>query len=349
MLVGVIFLILIPPNRMQWAFYSFGIVYFLSMCMVFWVSRFAFPVVPMYVALGLSWLVDPQVERPSRLTRVLGDRVSAGLRRLTRRDSLGIRMGITVVIVALLVTQVRGIVVCERFYLEHRPLFILPAAQFLKEHAERAADAEQKTVLARKPHIAYYAGMAYVAYPTHVANSREFVASAVDRGADYIVFSILEYAYRRDADWLVTLDRELGVERILRNKKIMIYDVADWLDLDGPAGRVELERRLTHLRSLERSGSPWELMQASAEIYLLYFYNGELDKAAEHLLKSLEAAGMLSNREEADFYIGKLGDEVTLLAHAYSSSGRRGEGAALVDDAVKRVRVHRGHDIPSGG
>jgi hypothetical protein len=347
MLLGAVILLLIPPTRTQWAFYVFGMGYFLSTCLVFWVSRFAFPVVPMYLALGFYWLADIHGDRRSRLGRALGGHVSAGLRRLTSRDSAAVRIGVSIVIGALLVSQVHGVVMCEKFYLEGRPLFILPAAEFLNEHAERKSDADREIVLARKAHIAYYAGMEYATYPQTAANSREFVAAAVDRGADYVVFSILEYAYRKDAGWLLRLDNELGVEKIYSKEKIRIFELADWLDLDESAGRVGLKMRVAHLQSLDASNDAWSVMQACTEIYLLYFYNGELDNAAEYLLRSLEAAGRLPSEEESAFYTDKLQDELALLARAYARSGRRADALAIIDEAREYLDTDSDSVVPS--
>ena len=341
MVLGLLLLILIPPTRMQWAFYSFGIGYFLSMCMVFWTSRFAFPAIPMYVVLGFSLFLGSHGERRSRLGRAVSDRVFAFLKRLTSRDSAGVRAAVSLVVAAVILSQVLGIVRSERFYFDRRPLFILPAAQFLRGYAENAGDADKQIVMARKPHIAYYSGMEYRTYPTQVSDGRGFIISAIELDADYVVYSKLEHIYYPEAGWLANLEIELGVELVYSEKEINIYELSGWLDLESQEGVIGLEERLARLQELGRADHHEAVMRSCAEISLLHTYNRNTEKAGEYLLYSLEAASKLPNSEDVDRGVRALWNELLLVADTYSAQGRRDEGAALVALAMKLIDAGR--------
>lgn len=333
MVLGLLLLLLVPPTRQQWAFYSFGVGYFLSMCMVFRLPRFAFPVMPMYAALGFSFIVGPHGERRSRLGEAVGDRVLMALRRITGRGMAGVRIAVVAGIFLLLIFEIVGL---EKFYLERRPFFVFHAAQFLREHAGGAGRAAQQVVLARKPHMAYYSGMKYQAYPARVVDSREFITFAIEHDVDYLVYTPLERAYyhRGNRDWLTGVENTAGVERIFSDEGVKVYEFADWLDLDDEDGRQRLASRLVDLQELERLNDPGAVMRACSEISRLYSYNGKPGETAEFLIRGLEAARRLPDPAEADRQIRELRLEFLAVARTYFKQGRRDEGAALLEDAL---------------
>jgi hypothetical protein len=334
MVLGLLLLTLVPPTRKQMGFYTFGIVYFLSMCVVFRLPRFVLPVAPTYIAVAFAFLVGPHGERRSRLGRAFGDRLFAGLTRLTSRDSTAVRRTVPVVVAGILLLQVLGIVENERWYLKRLPLYILPAAQFLVEHAERAGHVDQQTVLARKPHIAYYSGMEYQRYPVPVTGSREFVTFAVEQNVDYIVYGLVEQMHYDDTEWLVGVENTAGVERIFSNESTRIYEVANWLDLDEADGRRGLASRLAHLQSLEGADDPEAVVLACREIHVLYSHNGRPWKAAEYLVRGFEAAKTIPDPDEADRQIRALGRDFADLSLTYLRLGREDEGAAVLEKAL---------------
>lgn len=334
MVLGALLLLLTPPTRSQAAFYSFGILYFLSMCMVFWTSRFPFPTIPTYVALGFSLLLGPLGERRTRLGLAVSDRFFGFMKWLTGRQSAGAKATAALLVSAVLLTQIFGILRVERFYYDRRPLFILPAAQFLRE---RAGGAEEDTILARKPHIAYYANMRYRPYPTQLTDGRDFIASAIERQADYVVFSKLEYTFYPDADWLVNLEVEYGVDLIYSSEEINIYEIADWLDLESPHGIARLREKLAGLSDLRRDGRQEDVMRTCVEISMLHSLNRDFERAGEYLLLGLEAAGKPPRTEGVEMGMRFIWSELLIIAHAYEELGRRDEGSELIADGVKLV------------
>lgn len=356
-LLGLLRLLFVPPTRKQWAFFSFGIGYFLSMCMVFYLPRFSFPILPMYLAAGFSLLVGPHGDRRSRLWEIFGRRLFGGLKRLAVDHRRAIRVATPLVIAGLFLMQIQWVVRAETFYFSSRPLFILPAARFLKDHAGSEGKAAEKIVLARKPHIAYYAGMKYRMYPLHLSDSRDLIVSAIELGADYVVYSKLEYMYYPEDTRLANLESELGVKLIYSEKEINVYEVADWLDLKSPEGAAGLREMLARLRAFRRADHQEAVMRACAELSLLYSCNQNIEKAGEYLLFSLKAAGKLPASEEMDRRVRLLWNELMLIASEYSDQGRQDDGAALVSNALRLIDFGPGRyeegatpmeDVPPG-
>jgi 4-amino-4-deoxy-L-arabinose transferase-like glycosyltransferase len=349
-MLGLLRLLFVPPTRKQWAFLSFGVGYFLSMCLVFYLPRFSLLVIPMYLAVGFSLLVGPHDGRRSRLGEAFDRRFIGGWRRLVEKRPKVIRTAIPLVIAGLLLMQVQWIVRAETFHYSVRPLFVLPAARFLKEHAGGEARAEEKIVMARKAHVAYYAGTKYRMYPHRVLDGRELVAAAIELGADYVVYSRLEHACYPDAKWLGGLESEFGVERIYSEQDITIYELAGWLDLGSREGAAGLEERLARLESFDRAGRRDAVMRTCAEIALLYSYNRDLEKAGNYLLSSLEVAVGLPDAEDRNRGVRVLRSELARVADAFHGSGRHAEGAALIDEAQKLIGgdSHTG-SRPGGG
>jgi len=334
MLLGAAMLLLAPPGRRQGSLYLFGAVYFLAMCSVFWRPRFAFPLLPVYATLGFSLLFGPASERRTRLGIAVGERFFEVHARLTERRSRAVRTAVVLVVGAILASQVAGIVRSERFYFDRRPLFVLRAADILRRHAEETRKPGRLTVMARKGHIPYYAGMDYRQYPKTVSGSRAVVAAAVERGADYVVFSELERVYYPRAQWVEGLGGELGVELIHSDRQVNLYALSPWLDLDSAAGQEELARRVGLLESLELEGDGLEAVRASAELYLLHMYNGDIDGAASYLARGIDAAGRLAGSDESEAALNALRNELMLLAHAYFDRGEQARGASLLRSAA---------------
>lgn len=349
-MLGLLRLLFVPPTRRQWALLSFGIGYFLSMCLVFYLPRFGLPIVPMYLAVGFSLLVGPHDGRRSRLGEALDRRLLGGWRRLAESRPKVIRTAIPIVIACLFLMQVQWIVRAEMFHYGVRPLFVLPAARFLREHAGGEARAGQKIVMARKAHIAYYAGTKYHMYPHRLSDGRELIAAAIELGADYVVYSRLEHAYYPDAKWLGGLETEFGVDRIYSENDITIYELAGWLDLESREGVASLEERLARVERYARAGRRDALMRTYAEISLLYSYNRDIEKAGEYLLRSLDVAVGLPEGEDREHGVLVLRNELMRVADAFHRRGRHAEGAALIDEARKLTgeESHTG-SRPGGG
>ncbi|HWN82064.1 MAG TPA: tetratricopeptide repeat protein, partial [Candidatus Udaeobacter sp.] len=96
-----------------------------------------------------------------------------------------------------LVLAGRVAVIENRYWLSQLPYEVLPASTAL-----RAAAPEGGTVLARKPHIAYHAGLGYVPMPL-VTTLRELADYCHAHQVDFLYYSWLEARARPELCWLV--------------------------------------------------------------------------------------------------------------------------------------------------
>jgi len=240
-MLGIVRLFFRPPTRKQWAFLAFPICYFLVICNVFPLSRFSLPLSPAYFAILFSMLLAmgeisrfPLIGKPKQT----GKQKSETAQKKRKKSSSGdppamtvasgfraIKITTALIIVALFCYQIMVIVKAESYYYGQRPVFILEAAQFLKEHAAQEHRAERAIVLARKPHIAYYSGLIYKQYPPSLANLREFIVFARNQNVDYIVYSDIERSYYEDAAGRQPLDTIEGIKRIYSLSSITIYEL----------------------------------------------------------------------------------------------------------------------------
>lgn len=331
--LGLLLLLLAPPTRRQWAFYSFGIVYFLSMCIVFRLPRFVLPLAPAYAALGLSFLVGPVGARRSRLGRAVGDRFFSWVALPARSGSAVAKRTVAVVIAGTFVLQILGIVESERWFIARVPTYVLPAAGSLRVHAEQHSDnVAQEVVLARKPHIAYYAGMRYERYPLHLEGDRELLTFAVERNVDYIVYSRIERMYYEDSAWLADLAVVDGVSRVLSDESIIIFEVAKRLDLDEAEGARRLTALIAELERLDDSGDTDATVRAFREMSMLYSYNGNPMRAGDCLARAVRAAQADPDRERAGPLVRTLMADLMSLSRTYFRLGRDSDGAELLEN-----------------
>ncbi len=146
------------------AFASFGLVYVLALGTVFYVPRFSLPLVPVYLL-------------PAAL-----------LAGTLPRWRTAAAVAVAAVIVVTHAGYDRTTVLA---YAAQQPTDLAGAIAFLEtvpppEHPGPA------TVMARKAHAAFYAGLAYVPYPGTIAGATDLLKKAAARGADYLVVGSIE-------------------------------------------------------------------------------------------------------------------------------------------------------------
>ncbi len=212
--LGLLRLLVARPSRPQTAFLACHLAYFLAMCLVYHQPRFFLPLLPGYFVLAWGPFLGPgpAAAAPSWRWRL-------------SRPLVAWRGGWAAVVVAaatLAVVQVRHVVDAERYYYAQRPLFVLEAAPALRE---AAAQAGVRTVLARKPHLPFYAGLRQRGYPARPAGPAELVGYARSVGADAILVGPLERRFFPDLDWLDRLDREAGAPLLRREGRFTLYGV----------------------------------------------------------------------------------------------------------------------------
>ncbi len=278
LILGAARLLIYPSRRRHLAFLVLPLLYFLAMSAVYYQPRFAFAAWPGWFAMAFVALAGDGVDRPARLLAAPLDRLSA---RLPRRTGLVALSGAALLVFAF---QIADIVTAERFYLARRPLSVLDTAPLL---ARLAADGTDAVVLARKPHLAHYAGLRYLEYPHELTDAREFLALAVTGGVRFIVYGDIERAHFPGNLFLGELDRYAGVERVHQDEVVTIYELTGDLDVDVVNELTrDLERRLDEAR---RSGDGVLIFQLSVLAAESRARDGDLPAAAAHLASGLAA------------------------------------------------------------
>jgi len=105
---------------------------------------------------------------------------------------------------------------------------ILEDLRDLGLHLNEIEPDKTKRVIARKPHVAYFAGLEAVMFPAHVRSVGELVRYCRENGVDYVVYSGIEAGYRPDVRVLLAVRRKHpGLEMVYYNDFGVIYRVVD--------------------------------------------------------------------------------------------------------------------------
>lgn len=356
-ILGLIRMLLIPPTRRHWAFFVFSAVYFLIMSAIFFLRRLSLPLTPAYYAVGFSFLFGSGAGGRSRLGSTFENTFARPLRMLgigrkqsgdpggakkdTRRYTAVKNGGgflsrrltpanviIVLAIAALLIVQVTRIVKFEIMYYNRRPMYIPAAGRFLMRPSLRASPDDRPVIMARKPHIAYYSNMQFQHYPQLIMSLYDFIAFALDRNVDFIVYSDIEkehYKAPRFKNWLESMP---GMQKIYEVPQIAVYRVSGWLNLDRKEGKDVVAATLSDLRDAEERKDSNTLISICYELSRLFMVNKKWDEAAEYLSKALETARLLP---DAPMHLGSLR---FLLAKVHLNLGRHNEGIALLNEEI---------------
>ncbi len=112
------------------------------------------------------------------------------------------------VVVALGANQIHNIIIGEKYYIAGRPLEVL---QWAPEVRSLALETGSTTLMARKPHLAHYAGLEPVAYPQRVPGYLDFLDFAFNHQVDLIAVGSMERKVRGKTFILDFLDKAEGV------------------------------------------------------------------------------------------------------------------------------------------
>jgi tetratricopeptide (TPR) repeat protein len=240
-------------------------------------------------------------------------------------------------IAVLIVFQVKRIAKFERMYYVRRPLFVLPAAQFLRQPAYRLRDGKKPVLMARKPHVAFYADMKFQYYPKFFHSLPDFIAFAMGRDVDYIVYSTIEKEHYPEAEFLVRLDRTPGIEMIYHTEKIYIYRIADWVDMSTGAGLELLEKYKAALREAETAGNVDRIISECYNLSGMYGVNGDWEKMAEYLIRALRAVDALAESSSRTKHTILLKINIS---EAYFLSGNHQKGIDILEEIIPTIAQH---------
>jgi hypothetical protein len=145
------------------------------------------------------------------------------------------------------------------------PDYLLSAVVPLQRYARRTG---ARTLMARKPHLAFLSGLEYRAFPQTFAGPVDLLARARAQGADVIAVSDLERLHYPDRPFLEHLDLAPHVHRILDSPRVILFALgrepgtgppgaAASSPAAGPAAG-SVDRLLERARDLLRRGLPLE-------------------------------------------------------------------------------------------
>ena len=178
------------PSRDQMVFFLFAASSFLGMCLVFHLPRFSFPLVPAYFAMAYG--------------AIFGfNRTPLNFKGQWRTVAVA-----SLVVVALATAQVRDIIKGERYYIARRPLEVLAWAPQVRSLAEQTGS---RNLMARKPHLAHYAGLDPIAYPQIVPGYLDFLRYAFDHHTDLIAVGEMERDIVGETMILNSLSQAVGM------------------------------------------------------------------------------------------------------------------------------------------
>lgn len=200
-IIGMILLLLsIRPIKRQMKYFVFGVFYFLILAIVFYNARFSLFLLAMYIPAAV-WPFTVPI-RPDFL----------------RWFSRFMMAGLILIIFSTAVTSV------PRLYndIQESPTFLKELGQAL---GTLESDKSQK-IIARKPHVAYYAGLNPLMFPEKPKNIEELVKFCHEQHVRYILYSVIEARFRPNLSSLISIDdRYPGLHEICYNDYGVIYRV----------------------------------------------------------------------------------------------------------------------------
>jgi len=257
-LLGLLFIVIKIRDRRLTVFLVLEAIYFLAMCLVYHQPRFLFPLLPAYMlgasTLLWSWRLD-------------------GVRKVLP----------LVILMAVLSWQIMIIVSGEKYYSERSPGWVVQTAATLKNHFPQETP-NKPHLLARKPHLAFYADMNWVPYPANFGSATDFLQRAHKLGANLIAVSDFELYYHDDKPWMLKLDKAMGVTLIHRDQHSRIYQLDTTLSLEEIGTDPRINDLLKQLEVAIQETDDELSAKLAADIAWLYSEDHEYYLARDYLM-----------------------------------------------------------------
>ncbi|MFA6471859.1 MAG: glycosyltransferase family 39 protein [Candidatus Latescibacterota bacterium] len=197
---SILFLLLIRPFKCQAKYFVFGVFYFLILAIVFYNARFSLFLLALYIPAAIWPFTVP---------------ISPVYFRWFSRLMLA---GLVLVVFSSAATNV------PRLYneIQESPTFLKELGQTL---GTLESDKSQK-IIARKPHVAYYAGLNPMMFPEKPRNIEELVQFCHEQHVRYILYSVIEAHFRPNLNSLISIDDSYpGLHEVFRCDYGMIFRV----------------------------------------------------------------------------------------------------------------------------
>ncbi len=324
LILGVLRLLIFPPRRRHLAVLAFPLLYFLAMCAVYYQPRFAFAAWPGWFALGFAVLGGDGVDRAGGPLRRYREKLAHVRERLPGRADLGALAIVGALVFGL---QIVDLVKVEKEYRRRLPDFVLELAPELRRLAAGDPDA---VVMARKPHLAHYAGLTYLQYPPELGDATDFLTFAAEHDARLVVVGPVERGHYPEALYLDELSRYAGVVRVHRDEAASIYRLDPGFEPGAQTTNevmAERERRLAEARA---AGDPVPVFQLAVLVAEAYVRDGDWETAA---LRLEEALAALPSSDHPEARLAIAAARVN-LAQTYLKLERYAEGRDLLTPAM---------------
>ncbi len=304
------------PEKEQGIFFAFAIVSFLAMCLVFHRPRFSLPLVPAYFALGYGFILGfDSSSWPSVRKKPFSLMVAA------------------VALLAISFFQIQDIIRGERYYFADRPLAVLERAPLVRALAAKSGST---TLLARKPHLAHYAGLEPLAYPAQILDWDQFFTFALGRKADLIVVGEQERGIPGETMILDHLDRAQGVKRLEGSEELIVYHL-DWRG-GAASSLVSFPEIRGQIKSATESGNSTALFLAHFDLGLALMPLAQWEAARaslEHCLDMYAADASIIGLADHDYLLVN-------LSYCHLKLGDSQDGLALLGENL--VNLHPTED-----
>ena len=203
-ILGFLMLFFMKPDRHKLIYFSFGIFYFLILTLVFYNERFSMYLLTAYIPLAIWPFTEKKVLTPLR------------------------KFSSIPVLVIILVTATYGYTSTKKVAQEiMNPPPILEELKKLGKALDIIEPDKSQKIIARKPHVAHYAGLSPIMFPDDAETVEELISSCREKGVRYILYSAVEYSMRPKMRILYNLNIEhMGLEKVFTSRSGIIYRVS---------------------------------------------------------------------------------------------------------------------------
>ena len=202
--IGFIVTAFAGPGKKQLVYFSFGMLYFLILTLVFYNERFSLYLLAVY----FPFMVWPYTEK----------RVVSRLKRFSALPAAVVMLAI----MASAVTSVRTVYVDIA-----NPLPILKDLRALGITLDTLEPDKSQKIIARKPHVSYYAGLVPLMFPGDVESADGLVTFCREHRVRYVLYSGVEYVYRPLLKELIAPGfHHPDLERVAGNRSGVIFRVS---------------------------------------------------------------------------------------------------------------------------
>ncbi len=202
-LLGILIQLIKKPEKRKLIYFSFGILYFFILTLVFYSERFSLYLLTMYLPLAV-W---PLTER----------KIISSLRKYS---------WVPFAVIALLATSYAYTSTEKLMYeLKHPPEITIYLKKLGKMLGQVEHDTSQK-VMAREPHIAHYASLNPTMFPEKLKTVGEVVTFCREHGIRYVAYTGVEYYSRPSLRILFEASETFrGLETAVENKAGVVFRI----------------------------------------------------------------------------------------------------------------------------